>query len=47
MAMVSRGYTGNPKTLTAFRIEAIDRAFALACLAGAVLALGGDHLLGR
>jgi cobalt/nickel transport system permease protein len=47
MAMVSRGYTGNPKTLAAFRIEAIDWTFALGCLAGAVLVLGGDHLLGR
>ena len=46
MAMVSRGYTGNPKTLTAFRIGATDWAFAAACLAGAVLVLGGDHLLG-
>jgi energy-coupling factor transporter transmembrane protein EcfT len=46
MAMVSRGYTGNPKTLTAFRIGAVDWAFAAACLAGAVLVLGGDHLLG-
>jgi cobalt ECF transporter T component CbiQ len=47
MAMVSRGYSGNPKTLTAFRIRAVDVAFAIACLGGAVVMLGGDHLLGR
>lgn len=47
MAMVSRGYSGNPKTLTAFRVRAVDGAFVLACLAAAVAMLGGDHLLGR
>ena len=47
MAMVARGYRGDAKTLTAFRVRALDWAFAAGCLAVGVLALGGDRLLGR
>ena len=47
MAMVSRGYSGTPRTLTAFRVRTLDLAFALATVALAVAVLGGDRLLGR
>lgn len=45
-AMVSRGYTGEPKSLHQFRIEGRDWALLLACLLAAVAAVGGDRLLG-
>jgi cobalt/nickel transport system permease protein len=47
MAMVSRGYTGNARTLSGFRIRAMDVAFAAACAAGVVLTLGGGRIVGR
>ncbi len=46
MAMVSRGYTGDAKTYSAFTVRAIDVAFAVGCVVAAVLVLGGDRLLG-
>jgi cobalt ECF transporter T component CbiQ len=47
MAMVSRGYSGTPKTLTRFRVRALDWAFVIAVLALSVAILGGDRLVGR
>ena len=47
MAMVSRGYRGDPKVLDTARIAAIDVFFAAGCLLAGVLVLGGDRLLGR
>jgi cobalt/nickel transport system permease protein len=47
MAMVSRGYTGNARTLSGFRIRAMDLVFAAACTVGVVLTLGGDRIVGR
>jgi cobalt/nickel transport system permease protein len=46
-AMVSRGYSGNPRTLTTFRVAAVDYAFVALSAAIMVLVLGGDKLLGR
>jgi cobalt/nickel transport system permease protein len=46
-AMVSRGYSGNPRTLTTFRITAVDYAFVALSVAIMVLVLGGDKLLGH
>jgi len=45
-AMVSRGYTGTPRTLTAFQVRAVDWAFMAASVALMLLVLGGDRLLG-
>jgi cobalt/nickel transport system permease protein len=47
MAMVARGYTGDAKTLTGFRLRAIDAAFVAGCVAVATAVLWGDVLLGR
>jgi cobalt ECF transporter T component CbiQ len=47
MAMVSRGYRGDAKTLSRFTVAARDVLFAAGCLTVAVLVLGGDRLLGR
>ena len=46
-AMVSRGYTGNPRTLSVFRLRALDWAFAVASVAVMVIVIGGDRILGR
>ena len=46
MAMVARGYRGDANTIDTVRIRAIDAAFALACIAGAVGAIGIDRMLG-
>jgi cobalt/nickel transport system permease protein len=46
MAMVSRGYRGDAKTLSGFHVRATDIVFAFGCVVAAVLILGGDHLLG-
>jgi cobalt/nickel transport system permease protein len=46
MAMVSRGYRGEPRTLEGFHVRAIDVIFMLSCVVASVLFLGGDHLLG-
>ncbi len=45
-AMVSRGYTGEPKTLRSFRITAADVLMGSALLLVAAVAVGGDRLLG-
>jgi cobalt/nickel transport system permease protein len=46
MAMVSRGYSGDAKTLQPPAIHATDVVFVVAVVLFAVLTLGGDHLLG-
>jgi cobalt/nickel transport system permease protein len=46
-AMLARGYRGNARTLERFAPAALDAAWVAACLAVAVLVLGGDRLLGR
>jgi cobalt/nickel transport system permease protein len=46
-AMVARGYRGEARTRTIFRVRALDVWFSLGCVAVAVVALGGDRLLGR
>jgi cobalt ECF transporter T component CbiQ len=47
MAMVARGYRGNPRTLHTFRLRAADVVAAVVVLAAAVAIYGGDRLLGR
>jgi cobalt ECF transporter T component CbiQ len=47
MAMVARGYRGNPRTLHTFRLRAVDAVAAAVVLAAAVAIYGGDLLLGR
>ncbi len=47
MAMISRGYRGDAKTLSGMHVRAFDAIFASGCLSAAFLALGGDRLLGR
>jgi energy-coupling factor transporter transmembrane protein EcfT len=47
MAMVSRGYTGDAKTLQAPAVGAADVLFLAGVVAFAVVALGGDRLVGR
>jgi cobalt/nickel transport system permease protein len=46
LAMVARGYTGDARTVNAVRVGMIDAAFALACVATAVLVVGVDRVLG-
>jgi len=45
MAMVSRGYTGNVRTLTPPRVGWRDALFSASCVLVAVLALWGDHAI--
>lgn len=47
MAMVARGYTGNIRTVSRARIMATDVLWMAACVAAAVLIVGGDRVLGR
>ncbi|MFB3738012.1 MAG: cobalt ECF transporter T component CbiQ [Candidatus Velamenicoccus archaeovorus] len=47
MAMVSRGYRGDARTLEGFRTRALDVAAAVASVALAIVVVGGDRLLGR
>ena len=47
MAMVSRGYNGDAKTLQAPSVGAADLLFLAGVVAFAVVALGGDRLVGR
>jgi cobalt/nickel transport system permease protein len=47
MAMVSRGYNGNIRTLAGARIRTGDVVWGLACLATAIAVYGGDRALGR
>jgi len=46
-AMVSRGYTGHPRSLSAFKIRATDVAWIVACAIGVCLVIGVDHAIGR
>jgi cobalt/nickel transport system permease protein len=46
LAMVARGYTGDARTVTAVRVGMIDAAFALTCVATALLLVGFDRALG-
>lgn len=45
-AMVARGWSGDARTLRPVRIGALDASFMLACVAFAVLVIGGDRALG-
>ena len=47
MAMVSRGYTGEARTLSPSRVGAMDVVWSVGCFAIAFLAIGGDRVLGR
>jgi cobalt/nickel transport system permease protein len=47
MAMVSRGYSGNAKTLSGFSFGAIEAVFLAGCSVAAAAVLWGDALLGR
>lgn len=47
LAMVARGYAGDARSVTAFRMRLLDAAFVLACVAAAVAAVGVDRVLGR
>ena len=47
MAMVSRGYRGDAKTIQSFRLTSLDAVAATIVLATAVVIIGGDHLVGR
>jgi energy-coupling factor transporter transmembrane protein EcfT len=47
MAMVARGYTGEARGLSRFRLRAVDGAWSVACVLAAVLVIGGDRALGR
>jgi energy-coupling factor transporter transmembrane protein EcfT len=47
MAMVARGYTGEARGLSRFRVRAVDGVWSVACLLAAVLVIGGDRALGR
>jgi energy-coupling factor transporter transmembrane protein EcfT len=46
-AMVSRGYSGNQRTLSVTRMKALDVVWAIGCLAVAAMAVGIDRALGR
>lgn len=46
-AMVARGYSGDPRTLRAFRLRTADGLFALGAAATTVLVIGGGRLLGE
>jgi hypothetical protein len=41
--MVARGYTGNARTLAAFRLGAADAVWVLAAVVAAALLLLADH----
>lgn len=47
MAMTSRGYTGNVRTISQRKIQPMDIAWAVLCLVMAVAIFGGDRALGR
>ena len=46
-AMVSRGYTGQARTISAFRIRPIDLAWLTCCAIAIALVLGVDRAIGR
>jgi cobalt ECF transporter T component CbiQ len=45
MAMVARGYTGNPRVLRPSRLRWLDGAWVLTCVAVAALVLGLNHAI--
>jgi cobalt ECF transporter T component CbiQ len=45
VAMLARGYTGNPRVLRPSRLRWLDGVWALTCLAVAVVVLGLDHVV--
>lgn len=47
MAMVSRGFTGDVRTLAPTRVSGRDLAWAAVCVVVAVMVIGGDRALGR
>jgi cobalt ECF transporter T component CbiQ len=47
MAMVSRGYTGNARTIETFRVGVIEVAWTAACALTIALTIGVDRALGR
>jgi cobalt/nickel transport system permease protein len=46
-AMVSRGYTGDSRTMQHARVRAVDAVWAVMCAIAVIGALGADHALGR
>jgi energy-coupling factor transporter transmembrane protein EcfT len=46
-AMVSRGYTGQARTMSAFKIRAIDVAWVACCAMVVALVVGVDRAIGR
>jgi energy-coupling factor transporter transmembrane protein EcfT len=47
MAMVARGYNGNARSITSFRVRRLDVEFMLACLVTAASVLRVDRILGH
>jgi cobalt/nickel transport system permease protein len=47
MAMLSRGFTGDARSLAPSRVRARDAAWAVGCVVAVVLMLGVDRALGR
>jgi cobalt/nickel transport system permease protein len=47
MAMVSRGYTGNARTLDAARVGVMEYAWISACVVAAAATIGIDRVIGR
>jgi cobalt ECF transporter T component CbiQ len=46
MAMVARGYRGDARVVSTVRVRGVDAAFLLACIAGAIGAVGIDRMFG-
>jgi cobalt/nickel transport system permease protein len=46
-AMVSRGYTGHARTLSMFKVRAIDMAWIVGCALVIAVVLEVDHVVGR
>jgi cobalt/nickel transport system permease protein len=46
-AMVSRGYSGHARTLSTFKVRAIDFAWLIGCALVTVLVIKVDHVVGR
>ena len=47
LAMVSRGYTGDARSIETFRVGAAEVAWIIACVVTAAMAIGVDHVIGR
>jgi cobalt/nickel transport system permease protein len=45
LAMVSRGFTGDVRTLDRVRLTVLDLAWTVTCIVTAVVIIGGDHVL--